>query len=115
MDFPRKPSLIDFREIEALLFDLGGTLVSMDFDWMARELVALDMACESAALARAEFAVRRLVSAKLAEENPPDPVFPFVLRSILLKVLDAPPEVIANVVGKLTSVFLPAATSAGGY
>jgi len=28
-------------------------------------------------------------------------------------VLDAPPEVIADVVGKLTLVFLPAGTSAG--
>ena len=90
-----------------MLFDLGGTLVGMDFEWMARELVALDMACESAALARAEVAMRRLVSAKLAEENPPDPVFPFFLTSILLEVLDAPPEVIAEVVGKLTPVFLP--------
>ena len=107
MNSPQKPSLIDFREIEALLFDLGGTLVGMDFNWMARELVALDVACESAALARAEVAVRRLVSAKLAEENPPDPIFPFFLTSILLEVVDAPPEVIADVVCKLTPVFLP--------
>lgn len=107
MNSPQKPSLIDVREIDALLFDLGGTLVGMDFDWMARELVALDMACESAALARAEVAVPRLVSAKLAEENPPDPVFPFFLTLILVEVLDAPPERIDELVCELTPVFLP--------
>ena len=107
MILPRKPPSIDFEQIEALLFDLGGTLVSMDFAWIARELLVLNIACESAALARSEISVRRLVSAKLAEENPPAPVFPFFLQSILTEVLDQPAEGIAELVAKLTPVLLP--------
>ena len=107
MIFPRKPLSIDFRRIDALLFDLGGTLISMDFAWMARELLGLDVSCDSAALARAEVYVRRLVSAKLAEENPPAPIFPFFLRSILTQVLDQPAENIDALVLKLTPVLLP--------
>ena len=104
---PGKPTPIDFRQVDGLLFDLGGTLVSMDFAWMARELLGLDVSCDSAALARAEVSVRRLVSAKLAEENPPAPIFPFFLRSILTQVLDKPVENIDELVAKLTPVLLP--------
>jgi HAD superfamily hydrolase (TIGR01509 family) len=104
---PTKPASINFGQIDALLFDLGGTLVSMDFEWMARELLALDIACESATLARSEISVRRLVSAKLAEENPPPVIFPFFLTSILTEVLGEPAENIDEVVTKLTPVLLP--------
>jgi putative hydrolase of the HAD superfamily len=107
MILPRKPPSFDFRQIDALLIDLGGTLISMDFAWMARELLGLDVSCDSAALARAEVSVRRLVSAKLAEENPPAPIFPFFFRSILTQVLDEPAENIDEIVLKLTPVLLP--------
>jgi putative hydrolase of the HAD superfamily len=98
---------LPFAQIEAVLFDLGGTLAGMDFAWMARELSALEIACESAALARAEAAVRRLVSAKLAEENPPRAIFPFFLTSILSAALDQPAEKIAELVSTLIPVLLP--------
>ncbi len=107
MIFPGKPAPIDFQHIDALLFDLGGTLVSMDFAWMARELLGLDVSCDSAALARAEVSVRRLVSAKLAEENPPAPVFPFFLRSILTQVLGESSDNVDELVSKLVPVLLP--------
>jgi HAD superfamily hydrolase (TIGR01509 family) len=98
---------IPFGQIDAVLFDVGGTLARMDFDWISRELLALDIVCESARLARAEAAVRRLVSAKLAEENPPAPIFPFFLTSILTEVLDEQAEAIAELVSRLTPVLLP--------
>ena len=107
MIFPGKPAPIDFHHIDALLFDLGGTLVSMDFAWMVRELLGLDVSCDSAALARAEVSVRRLVSAKLAEENPPAPVFPFFLRSILTQVLGESSDNVDELVSKLVPVLLP--------
>lgn len=96
-----------FGQIEAVLFDVGGTLARMDFAWMSRELHALDVACESARLARAEAAVRRLVSAKLAEENPTADIFPFFLTSILTEVLGEQAEMIPELVSKLTPVLLP--------
>lgn len=74
---------------------------------MARELLGLDVSCDSADLARAEVSVRRLVSAKLAEENPPAPIFPFFFRSILTEVLDESSENIDELVLKLTPVLLP--------
>lgn len=98
---------INFQEIDAILFDLGGTLVGMDFAWIARELLALDIVCDSAALARAETAARLLVSAKIAEAGPPSLVFPFFLTSILTPVLDQPPEKIDELVAKLIPVLLP--------
>jgi putative hydrolase of the HAD superfamily len=105
---PGKPAPIDFRQIDAVLFDLGGTLVSMDFAWIARELLGLDVSCDSARLARAEASVRRLVSAKLAEKTPPAPIFPFFLRSILTQVLDEPAAGnVDELVSKLVPVLLP--------
>jgi putative hydrolase of the HAD superfamily len=98
---------VPFAQVEALFFDFGGTLAGMDFAWMARELLALNVPCESASLARAEIAVRQLVSAKLAEENPPTAIFPFFLSSILTQVLDASSETIDELVSRLTPVLLP--------
>ena len=79
----------------------------MDFAWIERELLRFDVACESAALARAEVSVRRLVSAKLAKEKPPAPIFPFFLTSILTEVLGEPNHNIDDLVAKLTPVLLP--------
>jgi putative hydrolase of the HAD superfamily len=102
---------INFEQIDAVLFDLGGTLVGMDFAWIAQELLALDVVCDSAELARAEVAARCLVSAKLAEENPPQVIFPFFLASILSAALDQPPQIIEELVSKLTPVLLPGGKS----
>lgn len=102
---------INFQQIDAVLFDLGGTLVTMDFVWIARELLALDIVCDSAALARAETAARLLVSAKLAENNQPPIGFPFFLKTILTEVLDEPADRIDELVTKLTPILLPGGLS----
>src|SRR5215510_14820055 len=98
---------LPFGQIDALFLDFGGTLADMDFAWMARELLALNISCDGAALARAESAARRLVSAKLAEKNPPNFIFPFFLTSILTKALDQSAETVNELVSRLTPVLLP--------
>jgi putative hydrolase of the HAD superfamily len=53
-------------EIDTLFLDAGGTLITMDFGLIARELAALGAPCDAAALARHEAAARPLVSKALA-------------------------------------------------
>lgn len=53
-------------EIDTLFLDAGGTLITMDFGLVARELAALGHACRADALARAEAAARPLISRAVA-------------------------------------------------
>lgn len=57
--------MIPYHAIDTLFLDAGNTLVSIDFDWIARELDARGVACEVRALRRAEAAARPRVSARL--------------------------------------------------
>ncbi len=53
---------VSWSEIDTLFLDAGGTLISMDFERIARELAALGRPCAAPALARAEAGVRPMVS-----------------------------------------------------
>jgi putative hydrolase of the HAD superfamily len=57
---------IAWSELDTLFLDAGGTLISMDFQLIARELAALGARCEPAAIARAEAAARPVVSRAIA-------------------------------------------------
>jgi HAD superfamily hydrolase (TIGR01509 family) len=57
--------MIPYHAIDTLFLDAGNTLVSIDFDWIARELAARGVPCAAAALRRAEAAARPGVSARL--------------------------------------------------
>lgn len=57
---------IAWSELDTLFLDAGGTLISMDFPLIARELAALGARCEPAAIARAEAAARPVVSRAIA-------------------------------------------------
>ena len=59
------PPEIPWSEISTLFLDAGNTLVSIDFDRVARELSARDVACTAQELRRAEAAARPAVSAWL--------------------------------------------------
>lgn len=50
--------MIPYDQIDTIFLDVGNTLISIDFDWIAAELCARGFACESAALRRAEAAAR---------------------------------------------------------
>lgn len=50
--------VVPYNRIDTIFLDVGNTLISIDFDWIAAELVARGFACEAAALRRAEAASR---------------------------------------------------------
>jgi HAD superfamily hydrolase (TIGR01509 family) len=58
---------IPYGALEAIFLDVGNTLVSIDFDWIAAELAQRDTRCDAQQLRRAEAAARPWVSAQVAE------------------------------------------------
>jgi putative hydrolase of the HAD superfamily len=56
---------IPWQDIDTLFLDVGGTLVTLDFARIARELAELGSPCSPEALARAEAAARPVVSRKV--------------------------------------------------
>ena len=51
--------------LEAVVCDAGGTLIRLDFEWMAEDLARHDFATDAAALRRAEVAGRRAYDASV--------------------------------------------------
>jgi putative hydrolase of the HAD superfamily len=67
---PERPAL------EAVVFDAGGTLVRLDFEWMAQAVSGLDGALDAATLRRAEIEGRRRYDASADRQEHvagPDP------------------------------------------
>lgn len=58
---------LPLAEIDTLFLDAGGTLITMNFDLIARELAALGQVCAPADLARAEAAARPHVSKRISD------------------------------------------------
>ena len=50
--------VIPYDQIDTIFLDVGNTLISIDFDWIAAELSARGFACEPASVRRAEAAAR---------------------------------------------------------
>lgn len=57
--------MIPYEQIDTIFLDVGNTLISIDFDWIAAELCARGLACEPAAVRRAEAAARPGYSQRL--------------------------------------------------
>jgi FMN phosphatase YigB (HAD superfamily) len=66
---PMTHSEIPYAEIDTLFLDAGNTLVSIDFEWIGRELDDLGAACSPGALRRAEAAARPAISRMLHEDR----------------------------------------------
>jgi len=66
MTGPAAPELA----LEAVVFDAGGTLVRLDFEWMAETLRELGFSIEAGALRRAEVEGRRRYDASRGNEAP---------------------------------------------
>lgn len=60
---------IPFAQIETVFFDVGNTLLSIDFDWISEELTERGLEASSEAIRRAEASARPLVSAGIANRN----------------------------------------------
>jgi putative hydrolase of the HAD superfamily len=79
---------IPWGELETIFFDVGNTLVSIDFDWVTRELEERGIACEPGALQRAEAAARPEVSAGIVGRPAKESLdtFTFYLRLVLARL-----------------------------
>jgi putative hydrolase of the HAD superfamily len=81
------PSVRDssLKHIDTLFLDVGNTLISIDFDWVATELAQRGHACGAAALLRAEAAARPAYSHRLFVDGVPagTDLFRFYLASIV--------------------------------
>jgi HAD superfamily hydrolase (TIGR01509 family) len=107
---------IPFDQIDVVLLDAGGTLVSLDFEWVERELAARGVECRARDLERAEAAARPAVSreagARLAQGREPLGFEDFL--SIWLRRLapfaDSPAEV-RSLAASLAPILRPAGES----
>lgn len=100
--------MIPYDDIDAVFFDLGGTLVGIDFNWISEELGRLGVTCTADELARAEAAARPAVSARLGGDDPPEEFFGFFLSSMLRSALPSTQhETVSDLIVQLTPILLP--------
>jgi HAD superfamily hydrolase (TIGR01509 family) len=80
---------VRWAEIDTLFLDAGGTLISMDFERISRELGALGAPCDALALARAEAAARPMVSRMIESGGSTEgrDTFSFFVERVLERVL----------------------------
>ena len=62
---------LPLRSIDTVFLDVGNTLISIDFDWVATELTARGLAVDAETLRRAEAAARPAYSRRLFVEGVP--------------------------------------------
>jgi len=68
---------VPFEDVDTVFLDVGNTLISIDFDWVASELGTRNVACVAEALRRAEAGARlarlrrRLARLRRAAGEPP--------------------------------------------
>jgi HAD superfamily hydrolase (TIGR01509 family) len=89
------PSVRTFSlaHIDTLFLDVGNTLISIDFDWVAAELAQRGHACGAAALLRAEAAARPVYSHRLFVDGVPPGTDLF--RVYLASIVGGVPETAA--------------------
>lgn len=109
--------MIPYGAIDTVFLDVGNTLISIDFDWVARELRALDAPCTADALRRAEAKARPGYSERLFVEGIPEgtDLFRMYLAVMLKEVEPAsslPPDEFDALVLKLRSILRPAGAGA---
>lgn len=93
----RPMTTLPFHAIETVFLDVGNTLVSIDFRWVARELASRGFEVAPATLRRAEAAARPAVSERAAARGSTEgeSAFHFYLRSVLERLTTPPsaPEI----------------------
>lgn len=94
---------LPLAEIDTLFLDAGGTLITMNFELIARELEALGARCTPEALGRAEAAARPLVSRALAKGGSTEgrDTFSVYVDLVLRRVLPLEDAERAELVAKL--------------
>ena len=56
---------IDYNDIKVLFFDVGNTLMSLDYELVCKELERNDIFCDASILQRADAAARPIISSEL--------------------------------------------------
>jgi putative hydrolase of the HAD superfamily len=104
--------VIPYAQIETIFLDVGNTLISIDFDWVAAELTVRGVPCSADAVRRAEAASRPVYSHRLFVEGVPAGTDLF--KNYLLAILDKlpaaaalPPAALASLVSELKPVLRP--------
>nr|AIA13632.1 Haloacid dehalogenase-like hydrolase [uncultured bacterium] len=109
--------MIPYGDIDTVFLDVGNTLISIDFEWVARELNARHVPCVAEALRRAEAKARPGYSDRLFNEGIPEGMDLFrMYLTVMLKELEAtaclPPDEFDALVIELRKVLRPAGTGA---
>jgi FMN phosphatase YigB (HAD superfamily) len=109
--------LIPYGEIDTVFLDVGNTLISIDFDWVARELSARHAPCVAEALRRAEAKARPAYAERIFTEGIPagSDLFRLYLEA-MIKEIDGiaclPPAEFDALLDDLRKVLRPAGTGA---
>ncbi len=102
---------IPYSKIDTLFLDVGNTLITMDFAWLAEEFTAQGIHCDIITISRAEAAARPIVSAGLENRSTESKdAFNFYLETVLRCLpggSDLKSSYINNVSRKLTPVLRP--------
>ncbi len=79
--------MVPYEKVHTLFLDVGNTLLSIDFDWVAAEINARGSPSDPSSLRRAEAAARPEVSRRLSVDtlHGPDDPFHMYLSTILSK------------------------------
>lgn len=77
--------MIPYDQIDTIFLDVGNTLISIDFDWVASELTSRGLACSAEDVRRAEAAARPGYSHRLFVEGvtPGSDLFRYYLQTML--------------------------------
>jgi HAD superfamily hydrolase (TIGR01509 family) len=68
---PEASGAVPYADIDTVFLDVGNTLISIDFDWIATELGSRGVATDAQSLRRAEAAARPLYSQRLFVDGVP--------------------------------------------
>jgi HAD superfamily hydrolase (TIGR01509 family) len=104
--------MIPWRDIDTLFLDVGNTLISIDFDWVAAELTSRALPSTGEALRRAEAAARPGYSQQLFVDGVPPgtDLFREYLRTMLVRApatADLEPTALEALLDELRPVLRP--------
>lgn len=109
---PSSNGAIPYAHIDTVFLDVGNTLISMDFDWIAAELVARGVAADAESLRRAEAGARPEYSRRLFIEGlaPGTDVFRILLVAMIGRLPEAArlaPAAFETLIAELRQVLRP--------
>lgn len=100
------PEPIPFAALETVFLDVGNTLISMDYRWIAEELQARGVEADEGRVYRAEAASRPLLSRAMAKQTSIEGFGTFALyMTIILEHLGVPGDVSSPLVSELIPIF----------